>query len=88
MEHEMRHGYGGCQIVYFALPSEAPEALLVSSVNSMINCDIRDKGISPRIVEYTFSGFYAKLPNFKKPRMAASFRRLVTAVFFSAANLY
>jgi hypothetical protein len=43
-------------------PHEAPDAVPVSSVNSTVNCDIRDEGISPRIVEYTFSGFYAKLP--------------------------
>jgi hypothetical protein len=28
----------------------------------MTNCDARYEGISPQNVEYTFSGFYAKLP--------------------------
>jgi hypothetical protein len=48
--------------VYFASPSWKSRAVSVSSVNSTTNYDVRKKGVAPRIVEYTFSGFYVKLP--------------------------
>ena len=59
----MRHGFREYHIVCtLRYPHDDPQPVPTSLVNSETNRGIRQEGISPRIVEYTFSGFYAKKP--------------------------